>query len=282
MEEKQHVTMSCEEAQELLLGMLSGHRGRLIEHLAQCEECRVSMAAMEVMAFGELSPATAQMMRLSDSETPARPDLPSHISPASARAPKAHPMRGLPRALKVAGLVAVSIPISFWVAEARANIKVEAAIHRVATAQLTNLTYLEDQEEDHKTFSDKVESFDLGDTVAVQPEAPIVVTGTVRYPRACRNYWLLFSEARIDGVDVIWPQLDVRNSGLLSQTIDRQTIDHKLRVPRDMEREGEIALVCVDEETHHQFKMWRRGAGPLLARDLEVVLRTVLIIEENL
>ncbi len=277
MEEKQHVTMSCEEAQELLLGMLSGHRGRLIEHLAQCEECRVSMSAMEVMAFGELSPATAEMMRLSDSETPARPDLPPPTPPASARAPKVHPMQGLRRAMKAAGLVAVSIPISFWVADARANIKVEAAMHRVErTAQLTNLTYLEDQEEDHRTFSDKVESFDLGDTVVVLPEAPIAVTGTVRYPRVCRNYWLLFSEVRVDGVAVIWPQLAIRNSGLLSQTID-----HELRVPQDMEREGEIALACVDKETHQLFRAWRRGSGPLLARDLEVVLRTVLSIEEK-
>lgn len=132
--------------------------------------------------------------------------------------------------------------------------------------------------EDHLTYHNKVESFDLGDDAAVRPGEEIPVVGMVRYPRSCKYYWLLFSEDRVDGVAVIWPQLAVRNSGLLSQTIN-----HELRVPRDMERGGEIVLVCVDEETHQQFDEWRRqgNADPLLARDLEVVLRTVLTIEEK-
>ncbi len=168
------------------------------------------------------------------------------------------------------------------VQNARATARIEAANQqRDRAAALANLTFQEAQKEDYQIFHDKVEAFDLGDAATVRPGAPLSVAGRVRYPRSCANYWLLFSEARIDGITVIWPQLAIRNSGLLSQVIE--VVDYQLRVPREMEREGEIVLACVDQDTHEELEEWRRqgNTGPLLERDLEVVLRTVLTIDPN-
>ncbi len=273
MEMKQTRTMACEEAQELLLDMLSGQRERLIEHLSQCQECRTAMAAMEAMAFGKLSPVATELIQ------PVRPESRTEMPARSLlwKVRRAIGAGSSKMAMAASVMISLVSVLFLVVNSAKAGVKIDAAnLQRDRAVKLTNRMLLEAQQEDHKTFRDKLESFDLGEAASVQPGAPIFATGTVKYPRSCKYYWLLFSEVRADGIGVIWPQLAVRNSGLLSQTID-----HELRVPRDMERQGEIALACVDEETHQQFKAWRQSNSPLLERDLEIVLRTVLTIENN-
>ncbi len=285
------MTMTCEKAEEMMVRIVAEPREQLVDHLAECTDCLESLAAMGFVATGEVPAAAAEALRLGRSQTPSdrnaaaptaqptdRRPLTFERPPIRARStrrPAAHARRSL-LAIAASVLMVVFTSLFSWQKVQAAQKATTRAEHQhLEMTEIANRAMTAAQKSDRRAFAAAVEAFDLGD-IATIPRTTLSVGGTVRYPRSCPRYWLLFSEHRVaEGITVIWPQLAVRNRGLVSQEIAQ-----RVTVPREMDA-GELVLVCVDETTHERFSTWRdqTGSSPLLAPDLEIVLRTQLTIE---
>ncbi len=166
----------------------------------------------------------------------------------------------------------LSLVSASWLYVTAKNLKrVEAA--KVNTTEIFNEQYFLDQKEDYERFKGVAEPFTLGTSAKIQRGETLALTGTVRFPLGCKDYWIVFLSDNL-----VWPKVNIRNTGL-----QYQHVNVRIAVPPQFQK-GKLALACVLDKTHQQFEAWLaegRDAPLLRPSRLDVALVTNIATPEG-
>lgn len=140
---------------------------------------------------------------------------------------------------------------------------------KIEALDLINEVYRDDQLEDYERFKGVAEPFTLGTSAKIQRGETLALTGTVRFPLGCKDYWIVFLSDNL-----VWPKVNIRNTGL-----QYQQVNVRVTVPPQFQK-GKVVLGCVLDKTHQQFEAWlAAGRDAPLGRPtrLDIALETNLI-----